>query len=70
LGELSVEWNLKENNRKLTLEIPEGMTIKIDVKSLDSGNLTHIFVNGKKLKMNPDEKRYILLTAGTQLVEF
>jgi hypothetical protein len=70
LGELKIEWNLKEKNRRLTLEIPMGMIVKMDIKSLDSGNTKYIFINEKRIKLSVEKNPFIVLGTGRQQVEF
>jgi hypothetical protein len=69
-GIFRIEWNLKEKNRSLSLDIPEGIIAKIDIESLGAEQGSKIKVNGKNIRINVAKDQYISLEAGTQLVEF
>ena len=69
-GILRIEWNLKELNRSLALDIPEGIIVQLDVESLGAGNGSNIKINGKSIPFNMTKDQYMSLEAGTQFVEF
>lgn len=69
-GDLAVEWKLNELNRSLMLDIPAEMIVKLDLKSLDSGKVGQIIINGKRIEVNTAKEQFISMEAGRQFVEF
>ena len=61
-GNCSIEWKIGKT-KELTLDVPNGCSVKLDVASLDSKN---IVINKEKNKGN----KYILLASGKHKVSF
>jgi alpha-L-rhamnosidase len=70
MGELKIEWNLEDRSRRLALEIPDGMIVKVDIKSLNSENTKYIFLNEKRIRLSVENNPSIVLGTGRQQVEF
>jgi alpha-L-rhamnosidase len=70
MGELKIEWNLEDRSRRLALEIPDGMIVKVDIKSLNSENTKYIFHNEKRIRLSVENNPSIVLGTGRQQLEF
>jgi len=68
-GNVNVEWNIYENNGELKLNIPSGITIKVNPKNLNISN-EGIAVNGEKREENQDAAALIKLTTGAYKITF
>lgn len=65
LGELSIQWDLNKNRkRRLNLEVPAGMEIKLDLNDVDTANRKSIEINGKKILLKENQKFQYQLPSG------
>lgn len=70
-GTLYVKWQqISESERELSLEIPQGMSVAVDLVSLQSDKPSNIQVNSKVLSEVVKKSQDLLLEAGKYVIQF
>lgn len=69
-GLLSVYWTFEKTGGQLKLEVPSGMQVKLNVKSLNAKAPKLIQVNNRVLSAAEKNKTYTFLDSGKYLIEF
>jgi len=70
LGKLLIAWDTEEDQRKLMLEIPGGMSVELDLNSLQRGRSSRLKLNGKPVTKKNLKAGSLLLAAGKQEITF
>lgn len=70
LGILKVEWNKREANNWLTLDLPKGMEVQLDLKSLELAANSTISINGKEQAVSQLPNIYTLNKSGKYTISF
>ena len=71
-GELLVEWNIEKDgkDKALTVAIPKGMQVNLDLNSLKNKSDNLIRINGEQLKEELRKQDYLSLNEGDYLIHF
>lgn len=64
-GNFDIKWNVSDKSSELVMNVPKGVQIKLDTKSLDSQKIQ---INGKPLKQSG--KHFKILSEGMYVVKF
>lgn len=70
LGKLLVSWNTQGEQGRLTLEIPTGMSVDLDLNSLEQGRGAVFRLNGRRLRPEKLKTGTLTLTKGKQEIVF
>ena len=67
-GELTISWDFV--NGALRVEIPIKISLKLDRVSIQENTSNEIMVNGKELKKDQENEKYIILSQGKYEIKF
>ena len=70
IGNLLVKWDKPKDGNSLNLTIPNGMEVDLDLESLILATKSPVTLNGKALSANQKSKRFLILGAGKQVVNY
>ena len=70
-GNLFIRWNFdKSKGGQLQLEVPENMSVKLDLESINLEILDALTLNGQQVSFNLKESPFLLLEKGKHQIEF
>ncbi|MEX0288289.1 MAG: family 78 glycoside hydrolase catalytic domain [Flavobacteriaceae bacterium] len=69
-GILDVRWNNSKASKKLFLEVPGNMIVKVDLSGFDQISSKLIQVDGQKIEVNLSKSPYMILEEGKHQLKF